>query len=265
MKPQIQNIANNQNETNMGIIPKDPSPSPLINTQGYFNELSDLNSVDIVQKTSYIDYLFLCTENVFQVHYPDKQKRILYEMYENSDCCERCCCFRFRSFNMKINNLVNQKNPNSIILDSHKTCALPCIYGFGCGKPEITIDIKSPVQSHLGKVRMNYESCVCAICDNHIDITDKSGNLRYVIKKNDICIGCFFACAGGCCCKCCSINFDICENNNVVGSVTKLTCDRCRICATKADIYTLIFPPNATPEEKMLLIMGTILLDSINF
>ena len=259
MNPQIQNIANNQNETNMEIYPK--MPPPLISTEGFFNELSDLNSVDIVQKTSYIDYLCPCTENRFQVHYPDKQKRILYEMYEKSDCCERCCVFRCRSFNMKINNIINQKNPNSILMDSHKICALPCIYGFGCGKPEITINIKSPVQSHLGKVRMNYESCVCAICENRIDISDKSGILRYVIKKNDICIGCF----GAWFCKCCSFDFDICENNNVVGKITKLTCDRCRIACSKADIYTVIFPPNASPEEKMLLILGTILLDSINF
>jgi hypothetical protein len=258
MNPQIQNYANNQN-TNAEMIPY--MPPPLINEQGYFNELSDLNSVDIVQKTSYIDYLCPCTENVFQVHYPDKQKRILYEMYEKSDCCERCCCFRLRSFNMKINNMTSQKNPNSILMDAHKICALPCIYGCGCGKPEITIDMKSPVQSHLGKVRMDYESCFCAICENRIDITDKSGNLRYVIKKSGVCIGCF----GGCFCKCCSFDFDICENNNIVGKITKLTCDRIRIFCTKADIYTINFPSNASPEEKMLLIMGTILLDSLNF
>lgn len=47
MNPQIQNIANNQN-TNAEMIPY--MPPPLINEQGYFNELSDLNSVDIVQK-----------------------------------------------------------------------------------------------------------------------------------------------------------------------------------------------------------------------
>lgn len=255
----IQNIVNNQSETNIEMIQNIP-PS-IINTQGYFNELSDLNSVDVVQKSSYIDYLCRCTKNIFQVHYPDKKKRILYEMYENSDCCERCCCFFYRSFNMKINNLTSEKNPNSIIMEAHKICSLPCLYGFGCGKPEINIDIKSPVQSHLGKARMDYKSCVCAICDNHIDITDKSGKKRYVIKRNDICIGCL----AGYFVKCCSIEFDIWENDKIVGKIVKLTCDRIRICCTKADIYTINFPSKASPEEKFLLIMGTILLDCLNF
>ena len=255
----------NQNENDTNATIAHYMPPPLINSQGYFNELSSLNSVDIVQKTQCIDFFCgTCTENVFQVHYPDKKKRIIYEMHETSECCERCCCYRCRSFEMRVNNIINPQNQNSILMRGNKNCAIPCIYGCGCGKPEITINMDSPVTSYFGKVRMNYNNCFCAIFDNRIDILDKTGQLRYMIKRNCICIACFCGFSSNCC-KCCSLDFDIYEKNIVVGKITKLICDRIRIYCTKGDIYTINFPSSASPDDKMLLIMATILLDSLNF
>ena len=74
----------NPNETSIVMV--SATTPPLVNTQGYFNELSVLTQVDIFQKSSYIDYLCYCTQHMYEVHHPGKQKQILYELREKSDC-----------------------------------------------------------------------------------------------------------------------------------------------------------------------------------
>ena len=45
----------------------------------------------------------------------------------------------------------------------------------------------------------------------------------------------------------------------------KKSCNSCRICCTKSDKYTIKFPRLSTPEEKILLIIGCILIDYQSF
>ena len=227
----------------------------------YFNELADLPSVDIFQDTGCLDCLFpLCIPNKYRCHTPGGAQK-LYEFHEDSGCCERCCLYNCRGFTMNINNFVSPKNNVSVLMEGKKPCSLICYCGCGCGKPSLSVSLKSPQGMMLGKAQLNFDSCLCAICDNRIDIIDKAGQLRYCIKKKCFCIGCF----AGCCAKCCDILFHIYQDNSEVGYVTKLGCDGIRLFFTKADNFTINFPSQASPEEKMLIIIGVILLDYFSF
>ena len=62
-------------------------------------------------------------------------------MYENNDSCESLFVYSFRSFNMKINNMTKPKNLNQILINEHKICVLPYIYGCVSGKTKINRDV----------------------------------------------------------------------------------------------------------------------------
>ena len=74
-------------------------------------------------------------------------------------------------------------------------------------------------------------------------------------------MGCHWYCA-----RCCSILYNITDDKGAkVGQVEKLSCDGLGTCCPKADNYSIRFPPDASPGEKMLIIVGTILLDFLSF
>ena len=251
---------NEVNETNNGILMPNNSPGGL-NASSYFSLLSSLSSVVIKQNTSIVECLCpCCIPNSYCVYHPSSDLK-LFEFNEESHCCERCCCFQCRSFSMGVNNVPNNENSTYVKLIGKKKMTIPCIIGCGTGKPVLSMDIETPKGGRLGRAKMNFNSCFCAICENRIDLFDSNNNLRYVIKPNCYCIGCYC----GCFAKCCTIEYHIYENNNIVGNLEKLSCDGLKTCCPKADYYLINFPTEATPEDKMLLIIGAILLDYISF
>lgn len=256
-----QSLGYNPNST-IGEMEPHLAPENMAVNQTYFSELVDLPSVNIFQKGECIDCLFpYCTENRYECHAPGGLKRILYEFHEDSNPIERCCCFHCRGFKMQINNIINPKNNISVLMEGRKPCSLVCLYGCGCGKPSLSVNITSPVGMNLGKAKLNYNSCFCAIFKNRIDIFDNAGQIRFCIRPNCFCIGCFC----GSYAKCCDILYHIYQNDVAVGNVTKLTCNEFRTFCTKANDFTINFPPQAKPEEKMLIIIGVILLDYLSF
>jgi hypothetical protein len=246
---------------NSEVIPYNMPPQVLFLTKSYFEELAGLKQVLINQKTSCVDCLCsICLPNKYEVLNPNTNNK-LYELQEFSNFCERFCFYRCRGFKMIINNFVNSINNISVILEGRKACTGGIIECFGCGKPKILVDVKTPQGFVLGKIAMNWKSCCCPACTSRIDIIDNAGILKYVIKANCFSIGthCYFIT------KCCDILYHIKQNKEKVGKIEKISCDSCRTCITKADQFCIYFPPNATPEEKMLLIIGAILIDYQSF
>ena len=223
--------------------------------------MADLSSVDIFQDTGCIDCLFpLCISNKYRCHAPGETQK-WYEFQEESDCCERCCLYSCRSFTMNISNIVSPKNNISVLMEGKKPLSHICCCGCGCGRQSLSVDLKSPQGMKLGSAKLNFDSCFCAILKNHIEIIDKTDQLKYSIKPNCFWIG--YAC--GCCSKCYEILYHIYQDDVEVGNITKLSCDGIRLFCTKADNLTINFPLQASPEEKMLIIIGVILLDYISF
>ena len=246
------------NSTSFGVF---NSPNSLM-VQTYFPELEGIEKVKIDQDTTCIDCIspfFL--SNKYSVYYPGTNNK-LYEFHEKSNCCERFFFFKCRAFNMRIYNISNNSNNSSVILEGDKRFAGGIISIFGCGKPKMSIRVLSPQGYYLGKVAMNWDNCCCASCCNpRVEIIDNAGRIKYTIFANCFSIGSYYYRLT----KCCDILYHIIQDNKKVGSITKIPCDSCRICFTKADQYTLKFPKLSTPEDKMLLIIGCILIDYQSF
>ena len=236
------------------------APNSLM-TQNYFPELEGIDKVEVDQDTTFIDFIGACfLPNKYKVYYPGTDKK-LFEFQEKSDCCERWFFYKCRSFNMRIYNCSNNNNV-SVILEGDKICAGGVISCFGCGKPKMSIRAISPQGYYLGKVAMYWNSCCCvSCCKPRIEIIDNTGRIKYAIIANCYSIGSFYYKLT----KCCDILYHIIQDNKRVGSMTKIPCDSCRICCTKADQFTIKFPKLATPEDKMLLIIGCILIDYQSF
>ena len=103
------------------------------------------------------------------------------------------------------------------------------------------------------------EPCTC--CDVDMEVLDTAGNLRYDINGD--------CCQLGLCCgpslkKLANVNFEITENGYTVGAIRKLTSSLGEFF-TKADSYEVVFPEKATPSEKLLLILATLMIDYQNF
>ena len=244
------------------IIPNHSAPPIIIPNQSLFKELAGLEKVNINQRTSCLDYIFpLCTPNKYEVLNYDTNE-ILYEFKEESECFERACCYTCRGFLMKINNIVTSNNNISVLLEGTKPFGVGLILYFGCQKPKIFVNVKTPQGFILGKIAMNWNSCCCPTCSTQIEIIDNTGKLIYIIRANSFAIGIYCCCH---CTKCFEILYHIIQNDIKVGKMKKLTCDSCRICWTKGDQFSIFFPPQATPEEKMLLIIGCILIDYQSF
>jgi len=112
------------------------------------------------------------------------------------------------------NDIINVPNiPTELLCKylSEKDCKLDYYGCFGCGKPSISINVKSPKGSFLGKVSVNWSSCCCPKCSTRIEIFNSYNQLKYVIKANSCC------CNIGICYnhlpKCCDILYNIYQNN----------------------------------------------------
>jgi hypothetical protein len=159
---------------------------------------------------------------------------------------------------MKINNTGgNIRNT----YDGEKGCSLPCLLGNGCGQPSIKVTLTAPNNKFLGSVKMDYENCCLSICSHKIIIRNEKKETKYYIQRTSYCIGCYCECFP----KCCDILYHIYEGSQAVGEVKKVKCSSCYTFCPKGDNYSISFPPNASPEEKFLIIIGVILLDYISF
>jgi hypothetical protein len=251
---------NNESETIQDLV---PNTRLGLSDQSFFAPLANCSSVTIKQRASCAE----CNKpflipNLYHVYAEGNTNLELYEIKEKSSCIERYCVFTYRGFEMKIRSVPTmQYHENSIAVKATKECGIYTFCNCGCGKPKIITELVVPTFQAIGSVHVSYQSCLCALCEAKIQIFDASNNLRYAINRNCYCIGCYC-----CCAKCCSILYNITDDKGEkVGQLEKLSCDGLGTCCPKADNYSIRFPPNATPGEKMLLIVGALLLDFVSF
>lgn len=268
------NMGNQQN-----ITPTTQQNLGVSSGNACFGELDGIEQVEIRQEASCLDYCVpRCTDNQYKVYYKPggtgskDSEKVLYELAEEeTSCLEKFCCYKCHSFTMKINNLVSERNTSSVILEGKKKFAagIMCNF-FGCGKPVLPMEVKSPQVFVLGKAAMNWSLCCCSCCSSKIEIRDNGGNVKYTVVGNCCCpVGCYYDNAVT---KICGCGYKInqideqTQKSQPVGEIKKQSCCcSCRTWCTKAVDYTITFPPQASPEEKMLLIVGAILLDSQSY
>lgn len=109
--------------------------------------------------------------------------------------------------------------------------------------------------SKIGKVSEPY-TC----CDPRYHIYNGVDQLKYIIIAN--------CCQCGLCCKnCAEAKFDIYSNfgenisSEPVGSITKQFSGVVQEMLTDADNFEIKFPNDATPEDKLMIIGTTLMID----
>ena len=246
----------------------------VTNKDDFFPELQGVEQVKVKQDTTCIDCLCLCptcTDNKYNVISNSEGNATikLYELKEEgSGIFEKCCCYKCHSFTMKINNIIDEnRNSVCVLLEAYKPFACGLFNNIiGCDNPTMSLQVKNPEGANIGKALITWNNFCCSCCSSRIHILDDKDQLKYIIRGPCIYpVGCL---CFNCCTKFCDCQYPFWKGRpevSIPGSIVKDGCDSFRLFCTKATNYTLNFPQEATPSEKMLIIIASILLDSQSF
>lgn len=257
-------MTTNPNYTGVPMMGMGYMPPNLMNTPNnfvFFNdpmtELANSSGAVIRQEPEILEAVTGCEmQNRYHVFLETMEGlKYAFKCNERSGSCARCCCSpTCRPLELYIRHIISldyyQKSENfaKIFVRVDKPCEMGC-----CCLCRPHMDVRLADNNRLlGKIR---EPCTC--CDYDTEIYDAIGNLKYEITGD--------CCQFGLCCgpdveKLASIKFDILQNGHLVGSMKKLSSSFGEFF-TKADSYQISFPPNATPEEKMLFIISGLMID----
>lgn len=112
------------------------------------------------------------------------------------------------------------------------------------------------------KIGRVYEPFKC--CDPTLQIFNGAEQLKYTIVAN--CCQCGFFCK-----NCAETRFEIFskfsqnDNSTPVGSITKKYSGFTKEFFTDADNFEIFFPDDATPEDKLMIIGTTLMIDYRHF
>ena len=176
----------NQNSTNetTNVFPQNTGLG--LSDQSFLAPLANCSSVTIKQRAS-------CAEvnmpnlipNLYHVYADGNTNLELYEFKEKGSCLERVYCFTCRGFELIIRSVPTmQYHQNPVALRGTKECGLFLFCCCGCGKPKIITEVTVPSHETIGSVLVNYQSCLCALCQSKIEVFDASHLLRYTINRN---------------------------------------------------------------------------------
>lgn len=163
---------------------------------------------------------------------------------------------------MKINQLVDPfiptdfMNPNSFLaLNREFYCTCCCL-----DRPLMTCHYGNIANPQIGHISEPFTCCDCA---PWIYVKGKTGEIIFSIST-PYC-QCGICCRHGCCGPFYDVKLFIGRGSgdpkiNPVGHIFKPQVG-CQGVFTNADNYELMFPNDATPEEKILLISATLFMD----
>lgn len=271
---QVPVVATDPNLTGMPMMPMAPMgpmvpppyTGPMIDTpqnfvyiQDPFTEIAQSYGAIIRQQPSLLEAVTGCvTQNRFHVFLQTPYgTKYAFKCNERSETCARCCCSASaRPLKIIMRHVLSFEEYDTdlskifINIDKPFQCACCCL----C-RPFMEVSLTDNGQK-LGHIR---EPCTC--CDIETEVYDPRGQLRYQIHGDCCQIG---LCCGSCVKKLSNIHFEIIQNGSIVGSIKKLSANIGEFF-TKADSFQVTFPANATPEDKFLLIIASLMIDYQNF
>ena len=222
-------------------------------------ELALSTGVLIRQQPQFFEQISGCeTPNRYFVFSQSPQTgfKMLFLCREQSECCQRnCCAASMREFVMDIKHIanvgaINENFSNSFVhVNKPFKCTCCCLE-----RPEM-IATYAAGNEIVGKVKQPF-SC----CDPIFTIYDNAGTMRYFVHAD--CCQCGICCTGFCA-KMSEAVFNIYRDGNMghpVGSITKKVANLSEL-VTSADSYQVNFPADAKPNEKLLLIITTLMID----
>jgi len=188
----------------------------------------------------------------------------IFRCKEESDFCMRQCCHGdARAFKLRINYIVGAQQFGDDFqtiawMDRPFKCTCCCL-----DRPEMTVywGELDNMTNCIGKIK---EPCSC--CDPQMDICDYTSNVRYQVIADGC--QCGICCRGTPCGKCSEVMFPIfksdCQNKefaNRTGTIQRKFAGCMKAAFTDADNFEVTFPFDASPEDKLLMIGTSLMID----
>ena len=238
------------------------SPENFVYIEDPFSEIAQCTGAIIHQQPSLLEAVTGCsTQNRYHVFLQSPFGiKYAFKCNEFSDTCARCCLSaNARPLKITMRHVLSYQefdtDLSKVFISIDKPCQCACLC---MCRPYMDVRLTDNGQ-RLGHIR---EPCTC--CDVELEVYDANGALRYDIYGD--------GCQMGLCCSCCSstvqklstVRFDIRQNGMPLGTMSKMGANIGEFF-TKADSYQIIFPPQATPADKILLIIAGLMIDYQNF
>lgn len=219
----------------------------------------------VKQRVNVLELVTGCEQkNVYDVYSKDKNGNVtmLFTCKEESGCCERMYCRGdSRPFKMMVKHVTNplvldESMMNTFcVFDRPFKCTCYCL-----DRPKITGSYKSESGTKFGSITQPW-----TYCDPQFVIKDLNKEPQFVVHGD--CCQCGLIC-GDSWGKCADVMFGIypinCSNyemKNSVGQIKKVSSGLLQELFTDSDNFEIMFPINSSPEEKLLMIGATLLID----
>ena len=224
--------------------------------------LSQAKSAVIKQQIELLEIFTGCeTNNRYHVYITTNSGEFVYLFKckeESSWCDKNCCSSESRPFSMKMRHVNNQadyfaEDYSNYFAIAERPFKCTCCY---FERPELTTRNNN---AYFGKVTEPF-SC----CDPIFHVKDANNEVKWKITAE--CCQCGLLCRTRCG-VCSEALFPIHSGNkteldpkNCEGHIKKLSAGIQEL-VSDADNFELVFPVNATPEEKLTLISAVLLID----
>ena len=234
------------------------------------SNLEKIQEVIINQESDILEAVTGCQEpNNYHIYgrLPNGEKMYIFKCREFSSCGMRFCCpVSCRELIMKIklaldenenenNNNENNEETNEeefndclIYIDKQYKCPF-----LNCVRPEMKVYLAEK-KSLIGTIEEGF-SC----CDPVFIVYNNKGNEIYRIETD--CFQCGFMCRNNCLGKTDECVFFIYNNKNKENPLGEISKKAAASQLSIADNYSVIFPKNATVEDKLLLAIAGMMID----
>lgn len=222
-----------------------------------FNTLMSLNGVIVEQKPQYIEGLTgYQQENVYYIYPLSADGKVtdnmplLFIAKETSECCTRQCCTNDRPFELDVLTPANQTILHVVRPFKCQCCCF--------NLPEISVYFPNDLNTPIGSCKNKF-SCfndLFTIYDNQeMPLLTIHGECCQLSKF------CFCPMEG-----CNTIHFDIFnQRTNQQGLIDKKWSSCVREAFSNADTFVVVFPPQSTLAERVLILASTFLIDFMYF
>ena len=219
------------------------------------DELTKVNNVIIK-----IEYQNCCcinqSNNLYNVFSKNKSNiKYLFRGEELMPCTDYSCCDYFQKpFCINIEHVVNIETEINTIdfAIAERNCKIPCL--FCCCNHEFKIKLKAN-NTYYGKIVLP-----CSIGDTKYKIYDSNDKIKYIVETEYCQPG--ILCTKNCCGYLPEVIFDIYNNKNESAGTIERKPGGFEQFMHVLDCYQIIFPKDASFEDKFLLICTVFMIES---
>jgi hypothetical protein len=197
-----------------------------------------------------------------------KRKEVLMFAKEESGCCSRLCCAKYRSFTMNVHEGKDEKAPPTF--EYYRPCR--CLPGpmKCCCRQEMEARL---AQSEGDAIPIGKFTETFYWCTSQFNVEDMEGTVLYKIHPPTMCCGTMDHCCPEAECSkcklgCCRIPFYLYkpdDSSHQVGKIVKVWGGLATELFTDADKFECHFPEASTPNEKAIILGGVFLINQLFF